>query len=91
MIIPPKTVLSKTFNAFFESEKSSGILLIICTFVSLSIANSVLEHDYHALWHGIGLPALKQRGSRTMLGNQPGESVSAFVAHASEGNCHNAA
>ena len=52
MIIPPKTVLSKTFNAFFESEKSSGILLIICTFVSLSIANSVLEHDYHALWHG---------------------------------------
>ncbi|HMT81584.1 MAG TPA: Na+/H+ antiporter NhaA, partial [Azonexus sp.] len=48
----PATILSKTFNAFFESEKSSGIMLIICTFVSLSIANSVLEHDYHALWHG---------------------------------------
>ena len=28
--------LSKTFTNFFDSEKSSGILLIICTIVSLN-------------------------------------------------------
>ena len=34
--------LSKTFNQFFESEKSSGILLIICTAASLALANSAI-------------------------------------------------
>lgn len=51
------TTLSKTFTAFFESEKSSGILLIACTLLSLGIANSALETAYHGLWqsHVAGL------------------------------------
>lgn len=43
--------LSRTFNLFFDSEKSSGILLIICTAISLLIANSPIGADYSGLWH----------------------------------------
>ncbi len=42
--------LSNTFGNFFASEKSSGILLIICTVVSLSLANSIIGADYLAIW-----------------------------------------
>jgi NhaA family Na+:H+ antiporter len=42
--------LSKTFTQFFESEKSSGIVLIICTIISLAIANSVLGAAYTGIW-----------------------------------------
>jgi Na+:H+ antiporter, NhaA family len=42
--------LSKTFNKFFDSEKSSGILLIICTAVSLLITNSPIGADYLSFW-----------------------------------------
>ena len=42
--------LSNTFRNFFESEKSSGILLIICTVVSLLIANSVFSENYLSIW-----------------------------------------
>jgi Na+:H+ antiporter, NhaA family len=45
------TGLSDTFNQFFESEKSGGILLILCTVTSLSIANSDLGAPYLAMWH----------------------------------------
>jgi Na+:H+ antiporter, NhaA family len=48
-IIPE--ILSNSFNAFFDSEKSSGIVLIICTILSLLIANSSMGADYLALWH----------------------------------------
>nr|MBP8081063.1 Na+/H+ antiporter NhaA [Arenimonas sp.] len=43
--------LSRTFQAFFHSEKSSGILLIACTLVSLTIANSPVGAAYLGLWH----------------------------------------
>jgi len=43
--------LSKSFKAFFDSEKSSGILLIICTVISLVLANSVLGENYLSIWH----------------------------------------
>ena len=43
--------ISSTFKNFFESEKSSGILLIICTVVSLALANSVIGANYLAMWH----------------------------------------
>lgn len=43
--------LSKLFIDFFESEKTSGILLILCTMTSISIANSYLGSDYLELWH----------------------------------------
>jgi NhaA family Na+:H+ antiporter len=42
--------LSKTFENFFDSEKSSGILLIICTIISLVITNSTLGANYLSLW-----------------------------------------
>ena len=42
--------LSKSFKAFFDSEKSSGILLIICTVVSLLLANSIIGANYLSIW-----------------------------------------
>lgn len=48
---PAPTSLSKTFTAFFDSEKSSGILLVICTVASLLVANSSLGPGYLAFWH----------------------------------------
>jgi len=42
--------LSKSFKAFFDSEKSSGILLIICTAVSLLLANSIIGANYLSIW-----------------------------------------
>ena len=43
--------LSRTFKNFFDSEKSSGILLIICTVVSLAVTNSILGENYLSIWH----------------------------------------
>jgi Na+:H+ antiporter, NhaA family len=43
--------LSKTFTDFFDSEKSGGIALIICTILSLAIANSALGPAYLHFWH----------------------------------------
>jgi NhaA family Na+:H+ antiporter len=45
-------MLSKTYNAFFASEKTGGLLLVACTVVSLTIANSPLGPGYAAFWHG---------------------------------------
>lgn len=42
--------LSNTFNRFFESEKSGGILLIACTALSLVLANSPLGLEYLGFW-----------------------------------------
>ena len=42
--------LSKTFKNFFDSEKSGGIFLVICTVVSLLLANSIGER-YLSIWH----------------------------------------
>jgi NhaA family Na+:H+ antiporter len=42
--------LSRSFKAFFDSEKSSGILLIICTIASLSFANSMFGQNYVGFW-----------------------------------------
>ena len=43
--------LSKTYNAFFQSEKSGGLLLVACTIVSLLVANSILGPGYLHFWH----------------------------------------
>ena len=43
-------VLSNTFNRFFDSEKSSGYLLIICTIISIAITNSPLGREYLSFW-----------------------------------------
>jgi Na+:H+ antiporter, NhaA family len=42
--------LSSTFNRFFESEKSGGILLLICTIASLAITNSPVGASYLGIW-----------------------------------------
>jgi NhaA family Na+:H+ antiporter len=42
--------LSQTFRAFVESEKSGGVLLILCTVLSLVLSNSPLSERYLALW-----------------------------------------
>jgi len=46
-----KRNLSKTFRNFFESKKSGGVLLIICTAVSLLVTNSPAGVGYAGLWH----------------------------------------
>ncbi len=42
--------LTGTFTAFFDSEKSSGIVLVICTIISLLMANSPIGTQYLSLW-----------------------------------------
>lgn len=44
--------LSRSFQDFFNSEKSSGVLLIACTAISLLVANSANAKDYLDFWHG---------------------------------------
>lgn len=43
--------ITKLFKSFLESEKSGGLVLIICTLISISIANSPLTGYYASLWH----------------------------------------
>ena len=43
--------LSRSFQAFFKSEKAGGIILIVCTIVSLILANSMIGPSYLAFWH----------------------------------------
>ncbi|MEO6408340.1 MAG: Na+/H+ antiporter NhaA [Burkholderiaceae bacterium] len=45
-----QTQLSKSFGEFFDSEKASGIVLIVCTVVSLALANSAIGAGYLAMW-----------------------------------------
>jgi NhaA family Na+:H+ antiporter len=42
--------LTKLFKDFFESEKG-GVLLILCTIVSLLLTNSSIGEKYLGLWH----------------------------------------
>ena len=42
--------LSSTFQNFFNSEKSSGVLLIVCTAISMFFSNSASGTDYIAFW-----------------------------------------
>jgi Na+:H+ antiporter, NhaA family len=42
--------LTQTFRTFVESEKSSGIILIACTVLSLILCNSQFSAGYLGLW-----------------------------------------
>jgi NhaA family Na+:H+ antiporter len=58
------TKVTKLFTEFFESEKTSGIILILCTVASIVIANSYFGKDFLDFWHNkigfeIGGVALK--------------------------------
>ncbi len=47
-----KTIkLSSLFFEFFESEKASGIILLICTVAALLVANSPLGTSFLDFWH----------------------------------------
>ena len=43
--------LTKSFKEFFNDQKSSGIVLIVCTVISLVITNSPIGENYLKLWH----------------------------------------
>jgi len=43
--------LTILFSDFFNSEKVGGIILIICTIISITIANSSFEESYLHFWH----------------------------------------
>jgi Na+:H+ antiporter, NhaA family len=45
------TKLTKLFVEFLESEQVSGTILIVCTFISIAIANSDFGKVYSAFWH----------------------------------------
>jgi Na+:H+ antiporter, NhaA family len=42
--------LTKTFKAFFENEKSGGLLLLFVTIASLFLANSSFQTEYISFW-----------------------------------------
>jgi NhaA family Na+:H+ antiporter len=42
--------ITKLFSDFFNSEKTSGLLLIICTAVSILLSNSNFQHNYIQFW-----------------------------------------
>jgi len=43
--------VTKLFTEFFESEKSGGLVLIICTIFSIIVANSAFATSYLHFWH----------------------------------------
>jgi Na+:H+ antiporter, NhaA family len=43
--------LTKLFIEFIESERAGGIVLLICTIVSLTLANSFIQVGYIDFWH----------------------------------------
>jgi len=43
--------VTTTLKRFIESEKSGGLVLIVCTLVSLLLANSSIHSSYENLWH----------------------------------------
>lgn len=42
--------LTKLFTEFFESKKAGGIILLCCTIVSITLANSSLQESYIHIW-----------------------------------------
>ncbi len=45
------TQLTTLFKEFFASEKTGGLLLLICTFASIIVANSNWAATYQHFWH----------------------------------------
>lgn len=43
--------LSALFNDLLENERTGGALLVICTALSLVLANSGVQHGYAEIWH----------------------------------------
>jgi len=45
--------LTKPFIEFLKTEKASGVILIFCTVLSISLANSPLSSSYSTLWQTV--------------------------------------
>lgn len=43
--------ITRLFKEFYESEKAGGIVLVLCTIISLILANSALQNSYIDFWH----------------------------------------
>lgn len=43
--------VTKLFSDFFNSEKAGGVVLILCTVLSLVLANSSFSETYNHFWH----------------------------------------
>ncbi len=43
--------ITKLYNAFFNSEKAGGLILVFVTILSLALANSDWKTEYINLWH----------------------------------------
>ncbi len=48
--MPSKSLLTDSFNRFFESEKSGAILLVIATVISVALTNSAFGSQYLTFW-----------------------------------------
>lgn len=46
-----KTKITRLLKDFLDSEKTGGIILLVCTVISLLIANSSSGHSYIEFWH----------------------------------------
>ena len=46
-----KGQIAGLFQQFFNSEKAGGLILIVCTAISLLIANSSFGPDFIHFWH----------------------------------------
>lgn len=44
-------VITHPLEAFIKAEASGGIVLMVCTIIALIIANTVIAHQWEALWH----------------------------------------
>jgi NhaA family Na+:H+ antiporter len=44
-------MITRLYKEFFDSEKAGGILLLLCTIVSLVVANSIWGDAYTHFWH----------------------------------------
>ena len=40
----------RTLRRFMESEKSGGLTLIVCTLISILLANSSIGEEYRGIW-----------------------------------------
>jgi NhaA family Na+:H+ antiporter len=43
--------ITRLFTEFFDSEKASGVVLIICTILSLLVSNSIFAIEYFQFWN----------------------------------------
>lgn len=66
--------VSHTFQRFFDSGKSSGILLLICTAVSLLVANSSIGASYMSLWR-TDIGGLKRFEDGPLLASLPAGAI----------------